>query len=79
MKRSVSDSQNYGDDVPAQDLINPPAFSELSIDAMAFADRKNKPYVRQVSQSLNQSLKLNGIFLYSSGVLFHVEWFIRHL
>ena len=38
--------------MPAQDLINPPAFSDLSIDAMAFADRKNKPYMRQVREQL---------------------------
>jgi hypothetical protein len=38
-RRSLADSQNYGDDVPAQDLINPPAFSDLSIpsDAMRYA------------------------------------------
>ena len=30
-RRSLADSQNYGDDVPAQDLINPPMFSDLAI------------------------------------------------
>lgn len=42
--RSVADSQNYGDDVPAQDLINPPAFNEISIshDAMDKPMKKEK-------------------------------------
>eukprot|EP01038_Epipyxis_sp_PR26KG_P015416 gene15416-20798_t len=37
-KRSLADSQNYGDDVPAQDLINPPAFSDLSIKPTAMSE-----------------------------------------
>ena len=41
-KRSLADSQNYGDDVPAQDLINPPAFSDLSIDPLVMQDKKSK-------------------------------------
>jgi len=41
-KRSLADSQNYGDDVPAQDLINPPTFSDLAIDALAMSQRKTK-------------------------------------
>ena len=48
MKRSVSDSQNYGDDVPAQDLISPPAFSDMAIDPMAFTETKEKGNMRNL-------------------------------
>jgi EF-hand domain-containing family member B len=43
-RRSVADAQNYGDDVAAKYLINPPPFSDLSIspDAMAKARPKEK-------------------------------------
>jgi len=41
-RRSLADSQNYGDDVPAQDLINPPAFSDLSIGPMAMEELRSK-------------------------------------
>jgi hypothetical protein len=40
--RSIADSQNYGDDVPAQDLINPPAFSDLSIDPLIMNQQYHK-------------------------------------
>lgn len=40
--RSVADSQNYGDDVPAQDLINPPAFSDLSIPPTVMSEPRSK-------------------------------------
>jgi len=41
-RRSLADSQNYGDDVPAQDLINPPAFSDLAIAPTAMAELRPK-------------------------------------
>jgi len=41
-RRSLADSQNYGDDVPAQDLINPPAFSDLAIGPTIMQERKTK-------------------------------------
>ena len=41
-RRSLADSQNYGDDVPAQDLINPPAFSDLAIGPKSLSDEKTK-------------------------------------
>jgi hypothetical protein len=41
-RRSLADSQNYGDDVPAQELINPPAFSDLSIGPTIMQERKSK-------------------------------------
>ena len=56
MKRSVSDSQNYGDDVPAQDLIAPPAFSDMAIDPMAFADAKNKEEMRSLFAKIGVTL-----------------------
>ncbi len=41
-RRSLADSQNYGDDVPAQDLINPPAFSDLAIGPTSLNEEKSK-------------------------------------
>ncbi len=51
-RRSLADSQNYGDDVPAQDLINPPAFSDLAIDPMAMSQRKNFAHLRQLFEKI---------------------------
>lgn len=42
-RRSLADSQNYGDDVPAQELINPPAFSDLSIGPLALNEPRYEP------------------------------------
>jgi hypothetical protein len=41
-RRSLADTQNYGDDVPAQDLINPPAFSDLAIEPMTMSQYRNE-------------------------------------
>ncbi len=55
-KRSVSDSQNYGDDVPAADLVNPPAFSDMAIDPMAFSKRKGRADIRSLFEKINVRL-----------------------
>ena len=47
-RRSIADSQNYGDDVPAQDLINPPAFSDLAIGPMAMSELRPKDKMLQL-------------------------------
>jgi hypothetical protein len=52
MKRSVSDSQNYGDDVPAADLISPPAFSDMAIDAMAMSELRDKDTMRKLFEKI---------------------------
>lgn len=57
MKRSVSDSQNYGDDVPAQDLISPPAFSDKAIDTMAFAEKKSKNQIKEIFSKIGIALE----------------------
>lgn len=41
-RRSLADAQNYGDDVPAQDLISPPAFADMSIGPMAMDEPRSK-------------------------------------
>jgi len=51
-KRSLADSQNYGDDVPAQDLINPPAFSDLSIDPLVMQDKKTKTKIIELFERI---------------------------
>jgi hypothetical protein len=47
-RRSLADSQNYGDDVPAQDLINPPMFSDLAIAPMIMESHKTKQELTQL-------------------------------
>lgn len=54
-RRSIADSQNYGDDVPAQDLINPPAFSDLAIGPMAMAEERPKAQVLQLFERIGYS------------------------
>jgi hypothetical protein len=51
-RRSIADSQNYGDDVPAQDLINPPAFSDLAIGPMAMSEGRNKDQMLQLFERI---------------------------
>ena len=52
MRRSLADSQNYGDDVPAQDLINPPAFSDLSIAPTAMAELRPKAKILSIFEKI---------------------------
>jgi EF-hand domain-containing family member B len=57
MKRSVSDSQNYGDDVPAQDLISPPAFSDMSLEPTTFQNPKSSSEIRKLFEKINIHLE----------------------
>eukprot|EP00605_Chrysophyceae_sp_TOSAG23-4_P000249 GSChrysophyteH1.ASY1.ANO1.286.1 assembled CDS len=57
MKRSVSDSQNYGDDVPAQDLISPPAFSDMALEPTAFMATKGPSEIRSLFSKININLE----------------------
>lgn len=54
-RRSIADSQNYGDDVPAQDLINPPAFSDLAIGPMAMSEPRNRDSMLQLFSRIGYS------------------------
>lgn len=51
-RRSLADSQNYGDDVPAQDLINPPAFSDLAIKPSAMSELRTKEKLQEVFRKI---------------------------
>ena len=55
-RRSLADSQNYGDDVPAQDLINPPAFSDLSIEPMVMTQHRNQQQMLSLFERIGQKL-----------------------
>jgi len=57
-KRSIADSQNYGDDVPAQDLINPPAFSDLAIGPLSMNDMRPKEKVYELFNRIGYSLDM---------------------
>lgn len=56
-KRSLADSQNYGDDVPAQDLVNPKPFSDLHFEPGAF--EKGLPKSKLVSLFSNIGIRLS--------------------
>jgi len=56
-RRSLADSQNYGDDVPAQDLINPPAFSDLSIPPTAMAELRPKQKIVDLFRKIGYELE----------------------
>ena len=56
-KRSVSDSQNDGDDVPAQDLISPPAFSDMALEPMTFSQPKDREAIRKLFGKINVNLE----------------------
>ena len=55
-KRSVANSQNYGDDVSAADLVNPPAYSDLNIDASSMFMPRSKEYLVQLFQKIGFSV-----------------------
>lgn len=44
-KRSIADSQNYGDDATAAELINPHAFASLSINESTLNELKSKDII----------------------------------
>lgn len=55
-RRSLADCQNYGDDVPAQELINPPAFSDLAIGPMAMAEERSKDKILDIFRRIGFKL-----------------------
>lgn len=55
-RRSLADCQNYGDDVPAQELINPPAFSDLSIGPLSMAELRPKEKILDIFQRIGFKL-----------------------
>lgn len=54
-RRSLADSQNYGDDVPARDLVNPPAFSDTSLPPTAMSEVRPKSKVLQLFAKIGQT------------------------
>ena len=55
-RRSLADSQNYGDDVPAQDLINPPAFSDLAIGPLVMQEQRPKGRLLELFERIGYTL-----------------------
>lgn len=47
-RRSLADSQNFGNDPVARDLICPPAFSDLSIPETAMSDLRSRTKLFEV-------------------------------
>lgn len=54
--RSLADSQNYGDDLPAQDLITPPAFADMSIGPLAMNEPRSKERILQLFRRIGYNL-----------------------
>ena len=55
-RRSIADSQNYGDDSTARDLISPAPFSDLSITPAAFVEGKPKEYLIKLFSNIGYSV-----------------------
>jgi hypothetical protein len=55
-RRSLADCQNYGDDVPAQELINPSSFSDLSIGPLAMAELRPKAKILDIFRRIGFKL-----------------------
>lgn len=69
-RRSLADAQNYGDDVPAQELINPPAFADLSIGPMVMDEIRPKAKILELFSRIGFSLDAQtaeAIFYHASG------------
>lgn len=54
-KRSIADSQNYGDDATAAELINPHQFASLAISASAMTDLKSKDAIIALFKKIGYS------------------------
>lgn len=54
--RSLADSQNYGDDLPAQDLITPPAFADSNIGPLAMSELRPKERILQLFSRIGYQL-----------------------
>jgi hypothetical protein len=54
--RSLADSQNYGDDLPAQDLITPPSFADMSIGPLAMSEPRSKDRIIQLFRRIGYNL-----------------------
>ena len=55
-RRSLADSQNYGDDVSSKDLINPPAFSDMIIDSTAMFGPRSPENIRNMFSKIGYEL-----------------------
>jgi len=69
-RRSLADAQNYGDDVPAQELINPPAFADLSIGPLVMDEPRPKAKILELFARIGFRLDADtaeAIFYQASG------------
>lgn len=55
-RRSISDNQNYGDDVSAQYLLYPPQFANLGVSDADFASLRSMDEVRDIFRSVGYEL-----------------------
>lgn len=55
-KKSMADSQNFGHDPSAKELISPPSFSDLSISATAFYKPMQKEKIIKLFEAINVCL-----------------------
>jgi hypothetical protein len=55
-RRSVSDSQNYGDDVSAHTLVQPPQYGHLGVEDEAFFEPLSKQEIREMFAAIGYVL-----------------------
>jgi len=53
----VANALNYGDDVTAQDLINPPAFSDFGLQPTALNELKTKEFLFALFDRIGYTLR----------------------
>ena len=55
-RKSLADSQNYGNDPTARDLINPPAFAELNLPEDSTTRQRSKENLLEVFARIGYTL-----------------------
>jgi len=55
-RRSMADPQNYGDDPAVKDLVNPPDFADMSIDASYFYKPLSRDRILRLFENIGYSL-----------------------
>jgi len=55
-RKSVSDNQNYGDDVNAQFLLYPPQFASAGVEDEAFVQQRDPQEIREIFENIGYKL-----------------------
>jgi len=58
-KKSISDNQNYGDDVNAQYLLYPPQFAAQGVEDEEFVQPRSRREIREIFEKIGHSFSDN--------------------